>query len=1297
MNRPLNITILWINFITTLCTSTTRTCAYQVILVKYVRSMGTGHSNDAGQSASDAELLAAGSHATYEQLVEALEAVERTATLPHVREAFLTTTSRIDQLLAFVKSKPFAAIEAAGGYEMNNHGHYGMGDSLRTPALKVLIALTNSSPQDEDNRSMQRGDPHLGKGEDWVQDHSMEDRGDLSLSSSSSSSLWFACVGSRLTTEEGGGLDAPLKLQDNKRQDISVAQIQAQEHKRIRRCLINLIGNVKTLEYLVSLALTKEPPNVGSLAVRLLANLVEGGGDRLRCALASMPLLFLIHHAEAHDAALTAENYANEQTDATAAFIVLGNLLEHPVYPKDRQRGRDLHTGSKYHTKQEIDDMVMISTISMSSSTTSPQTPSANKTMTDGSNFLGSVSGDGRVDTVSVIEAGKDGDSLSWGPSSSWSTSFPTQPSSAPYLDVSELRVQQRMFDIGLLAAIGRQVAFGIPGARLMKAMTRCIFNMVAGKNLLIQETNISAKLNLDNLRADMLRYKMPLEYSAELKYSALTKSALLDVTTIMDMLLWLIKTDTNIPLWASHLKNPKRRMPYPWNLQYAVIECPSLRTDAMAALSALSGSMTDFRELFGHSLVIPQADRKLEELAWKHNSTRIGVGCGDGSSDESGDSDRNGRASTSELTDFSSSASSSETESDGYGDAGDGITLSDESGYTSSDADDEDLIFLQRTLTTKNSKLNGNNNKKLNGEPLMYQKLTKKALARKAKKRNQTRMARVSQRKGRVKRYSLMAIDAVLGKIDEYKKQGTSDRSVFDALSQGLTKEWHLRVIENAIRSRSRIKSVENSNLSSAGLIASVRRLAHASETNIRRKLRASHRLKERTFGRVPEVFPAKLTSVHTGNRNASLVTIEPAVLEGKTRWSALRHSIIKKSTLNVDKFKLEAYTERIYYTVSTYKNPHKMDPLWELLSPEPLMKLMEEKTTYTITLDKNAPECIGISFAMATDLSSGNGVAVSAIAHASQADRARVAGLAVGDLLMCVNGKSVRGAKWTEERVARFIDESTNPLRLTLLGWNVRRFLEKKSATCATRRWFQGCNDSIWVDPAETTFRVVRVIVKHKADIEASDIMNGSSVALQAGSGLLLDDLATLEDAYIVGMSAVTEHFVYNRCNLEMNKHRVYKFLKKKALRKKIDMAVNDIFERGLAPDIRRYNRKEFLRGFDRKWSRFNTVYRCLVTKVTRNGTKISDLSRYYATQMILQLFSMSWRLHDRSQSLTLLDLFDDMGSTELEGKGEMRTRHSIAIESVTKVLKSAIRDRGVGIRGYTVVMHVADLCQK
>ena len=108
--------------------------------------------------------------------------------------------------------------------------------------------------------------------------------------------------------------------------------------------------------------------------------------------------------------------------------------------------------------------------------------------------------------------------------------------------------------------------------------------------------------------------------------------------------------------------------------------------------------------------------------------------------------------------------------------------------------------------------------------------------------------------------------------------------------------------------------------------------------------------------------------------------------------------------------------------------------------------------------------------------------------------------------------------------------------------------------------------------------------MLVKHREDIEAPDLVNGSTVRLLEGSGLLNDILAPLDDAYIVSVSDVTEYPVYNRCSLVYNKFRIYKRLEKTAIQNVIDAVIRDMFDRGFANDIRRRDRSEILQSIDK-----------------------------------------------------------------------------------------------------------------
>ena len=138
-------------------------------------------------------------------------------------------------------------------------------------------------------------------------------------------------------------------------------------------------------------------------------------------------------------------------------------------------------------------------------------------------------------------------------------------------------------------------------------------------------------------------------------------------------------------------------------------------------------------------------------------------------------------------------------------------------------------------------------------------------------------------------------------------------------------------------------------------------------------------------------------------------------------------------------------------------------------------------------------------------------------------------------------------------------------------------------------------------------------------------------------------------------------------------------------------------DMFERGFSPGIRRRDQNDFLKSWNKKDSRLGIVFRCLVTSTAENGTKLPDLTRYHAAEMILRLFYCSWNAHERSQSLSILDLLNALGRRALPEAGESRAHQSNSEDELTKIFTCAIRHRKVGIRGYTTIMHVADLCQK
>ena len=192
-------------------------------------------------------------------------------------DSFLTNTSMLDQLIAFVRSKPFSQV-LKSEYDMNSHGHYGIGNKLRAPALKVLISLTSDILQPNSsvisqNTSTQTHDNKLSINKILVPNtrsnqHELSSITSSNTSdSSNSSSSWFSCAVGR-QNDSPDGHSQPGNLND----DTSVSKIKAEDYKRIRRYLCNLIGSAKNLEYLMYLLVSEEGIALGGLAIRLIAN-----------------------------------------------------------------------------------------------------------------------------------------------------------------------------------------------------------------------------------------------------------------------------------------------------------------------------------------------------------------------------------------------------------------------------------------------------------------------------------------------------------------------------------------------------------------------------------------------------------------------------------------------------------------------------------------------------------------------------------------------------------------------------------------------------------------------------------------------------------------------------------------------------------------------------------------------------------------------------------------------------------------------------------------------------------------
>ena len=1150
--------------------------------------MGASQSHEIKANVGEeGERLAVGSGATYEQLLSALNNMEKSATVPTVRDSFLTNTPMLDQLIAFVRSKPFPQVLKSGGYDMNNHGHYGVGDTLRAPALKVLISLTSDISQTNLDQNAERILNLNFDNKSKITNPSPIDPRETN-DFPATPSMWLACTGGRNDSSS----DNFGKPGDANR-DTSAAKIRVQDYKRIRRYLCDLIGSRKNLQHFVSLLVSEEEHELSGLAIRLISNISEGGSDRLRCNLATMPLHLLVHFAASQSGALKVEH--------TAVFRTLANITEHPVYHEDRQRGVDAHSGKKFMTREEISDLTALESM---------KRPAGSKP-------------DNRSPDI-------DHDNL------------------APYTDIFELRVHKRLLDLDIMSAIGIHISCGIPSSTLLIEIIRCIFNLVSGKNLLIMETEAFAERRVHNTRKLLMDCKVPLEYDASVKHSMPMTATLLDATSILDLLLWCINLNNQEPSWTSSLEGVNEKLPYPWNIARASDSCSNIRIHAMEALSALTSSVSNFSPLLRHSIQVPETKNSMIMQPMLR-----------------GNSDEHTKYVTGVHSVSSSEASSTDSDTQGSG------------------ADDEDI---------HNTQVNMLNRKKSMNRGLVDSKESNSS-ATKRKRKNKHSM------KARVKRYSTAAISHMLQALNEHMIQGGSDSHVLRLMTQGLKKEWHVKLVEKAVGCFRGTVEDEEEFHNRADLISSIRRLAYKAQIKKAREKKNMRRLRELTFDRVEETYSVRIKRKPSSTGKTCYISMDPVKKQSTSRWVALKHSVRSDSILNSETFTLQGYTDRIFYTVSTSNAPHDLNPLWELYPPAALVEHFGVEAGYSLEFDKTDPRGIGLKFVSQKDPSMGNGVAISEIKDGSQADLGRISGLCIGDLLMSINGTEVCGAKWGTQRVQNALAEAENPVCLTFFGWKARSFLQKLHSRCATRRWFPGCDDSVWTEPGYSTFRAMRVVVKHEKYVEISDIFNGSAMPLDGGCGLLEDSLSSINSAYIVQASQILEQNIHNKCDLHINKGRILNRLHKSALNKVLHLAICDTFTRGFHFDLRRSDLTDFLKSYNGKEARLAVVVHCLYNQNANcRNAKSQELSRYHATSMILKLFLCSLKMKERSQALSLLDiLYDALSREEMKDTKPSKIRETVVLKNFKRLFVEAIHHKETHIRRYTTCMHVADLCQK
>ena len=375
-----------------------------------------------------------------------------------------------------------------------------------------------------------------------------------------------------------------------------------------------------------------------------------------------------------------------------------------------------------------------------------------------------------------------------------------------------------------------------------------------------------------------------------------------------------------------------------------------------------------------------------------------------------------------------------------------------------------------------------------------------------------------------------------VLERMEKQEVAGLPVRRLQNVLLKGVTKHWHKTTIIKAIAA----KEGGAHRLGSAALIASVRKLVFNKLSKTVALDKAKLDLHSQVFENV-EMMPAKyfMNVVPVPEMSLCHLTLQKETA-AQSRWGAVRHTVVSSAAKQGGKAAREAakYRDRLYYTVSTWRNRHNVDPLWELLPPELLMTALGTPASYSIQFDEGN---LGLVFSSTKNGGTNFGVSIAEIIAGSQADLGEYGNISVGDQLNRVNGQSVRGSQWTKRKVIDFIEQAKRPMLLSFSGKGVSRFVENLHETTPTKRWAPGCEDSVWEEPANSIFRIFSVQVQHKDDVDPKLILSGGAVPLFGGCGLLDDKVSGVKDAYVVGISELNTHEVYNVASIEFNRARI------------------------------------------------------------------------------------------------------------------------------------------------------------
>tara|TARA_B110000090_G_scaffold6735_1_gene6960 strand:- start:795 stop:6233 length:5439 start_codon:yes stop_codon:yes gene_type:complete len=1110
-------------------------------------------------------------------LLKTLKQIETESEYISVRKLVILNPDYVRELLRVIKDCELKSNKNVREYEVH------MMNSLRKCAFRVLIALTNSLDVigSVEERILQACDADVDSDDEVIEERIKEEEAQHSQESPSIVSTSNIGWGSSSAHEPH---IATISA--------NMSEHEQEQYTSTRGTICRLIGTPSALRFYLSKT-TSTNAEESSLAVLLLSNVTSGGGSKVSCKLSSYLLSPLLSRAN-----LTSKNELTIST-ATAAYKTMGILLQHPAFEEDRILAFD--TRVKEH---EFD-------VGEHESKAGGDGGSGSGSTTHGSG--GGDSGDGGDG------GGVDGHDHS---------------ENIPFADTYENHTHEHLLQLGLVESMMTHISYGLPDTALMLSILECLFHMFSGGNLMFMYKDKEAHHRIDTLRNTCLSKQLLLQYDPKYEYDLFTVHKIHD-TTLLDFLQW-TTAEVKLPSWAKEFQSKnEEHLPYPWNIVVVSKNNPTIQIAAMKVLRVLVASIHSLDHLVSTSL---NTDVKIggKYKKYMHRSIKDCMELGKTSdvavADAGGDGDVDNDVDDHEDSSVNNVAEDLNSSNDSSNDIVDSDSDSDdvENNYMPDEEDDygstkhsnthdhfhqnhEDNDLSDGSISADSDNSDDDREKWENYNDITQNPDISTQIVNDLKKFRHTGI-----------------ISHVLERIDKKRRNGKSTRQLTVALQRGVTKNWHLRLIQRAVTANRGGRTV----LGSANLIGMIRKLAAREYRKHIMLIEARHELREQVFGLIKESKTEHfMTVVKVEELNMSHLTIT-AQSVASNRWKAMRHFVRLHASAKELNGEDQHYTERLYYTVSTGKNRHTLPPLWELLPPEQLMAALGTPSTYTIEFGEGN---LGLVFSSTKHCGNNHGVSISNIEKGSQADLGQHGNISIGDQLNRVNGESVRGPGWNKRKVIACIKQSPRPLLLSFSGNDVKRFAEELHETTPTKRWTPGCEDSVWEEPADSLFRIVRVRVCHKMNVTLNDINTGKVVPLDGGSGLLQDNESDIVDAYIVEVSPIIKHTVYNKGTTKYNINRIKERFIQLAKKRTADQVILETFASGFGTSRKIVDGDRGLLWIsENKQSRLGLLHNNI-------GTHRAPEVAYYSALTILQLL-ITAHLQSTSNagSVSLLDLF-------------------------------------------------------